>query len=426
MIKEFLEISKKVIIVTDPNADFDQFAGFIALAKFLRDEQKEVSLLFPKNTKTNLFLKLFPTEDIKVMDKTACDSFIVSLRKNGAVVKEVKWQEDQGKINIYVTTQKGDIDSENVNIKPNMNVFDAIILFGIEDLEKAKNYFALEDSFFNKGKTIQIGNLHKDQGAYKFNEVSDIYSVLVYKLAHDLGIKISGMIQTDLLSGILWKTKGLFRVSDKSVVEVICELSKSQANIKAAQDKAFRQNTMQDMQILDLVIKNLNINSDNVAYSVIHNAQTKGVNLDFIISSNWHQLDKLKNVDYGFVLFEYADHVKGLVFSSGIIDLNEILTEFKSHGDEYERYFQTDKKIEEVKELLLKAKKDNKSAPVEIIKGEKKQEEKKATKEEGETKTNYDPLAPANVLPDPLALEKLEDNDQKSGYNPPPPINPVN
>lgn len=428
MIKDFLEISKKIIIVIDPDADFDQFAGFISLAKLLRDNKKEVSLLIPKNVKTSLFLKLFPTEDLKVMDKPISESFIVSLRKNGAVVKEVKWKEDEGKINIYVTTRKGNIDSENADIKPNLNVFDAIILFGVKDLANVKSVYDLEEDFFNKSKTVQIGNLHIDLGTYKFNEVSEIYSLLVYKLAQELEIELSGMIETDLLAGIFWKSRGLFRYADNSIIKVIYELSKSKANIKGAQEKAFKRNTMQDIQILDLIIKNLNINSENIAYSIVHNAQSKGVNLDFIISSNWHQLDRLKNVDYGFILFEYPNKVKGIVFSSDNIDLSSKLQNIKKNGDRYEIFFETDKKIEEIKELLLNLKSSKKDKMQKELKTDKKKDKLNEKKIETDTaNVNYDPLAPASVMPDPLSLQNdQEASDQKSGYTSPPPINPIN
>jgi nanoRNase/pAp phosphatase (c-di-AMP/oligoRNAs hydrolase) len=452
--EEFIKKAKKILIAIPIYADYDRFCAGVALAHIFNMQSKQVSLVIPDNAQVKKLLQLFPTQDIKVITKTDPDSYIVSLSKEQAVIKDVKWKEEQGKINIFITTEKGALSKNAVTIRPNYSLFDAIITVGVSSLKEIGEFYDKNQRAFPRNKILQIGNLNRKVGLYQFEEDGFIYSELAYKLCRSIGYEIDGELLTNLLAGVLWKTDGLNRVDDSGVVSTIAELVESGANLKNASIKAFKNISLRDTRLLADLMKNIEISDNGILFSIIKGANKKALNSQELINSSWALLDRVEDAEI-CVLFIEETNSNFVVISTRSHNAMKISRAFSPVGDKFLAFFRTKETIEKVREELhipqlgKKSKlsiglqnEDNEPEPHKNYESE----NDKRNIEDGKIKTTKgkdmdqninlqtaDPLQPASQLPTPL---QIGDNAQApvqpqtqamkpGGFTPPPPMNPL-
>lgn len=416
--KEIIRKAKKILIAVEEAADFDAICASICLSKSLHNSDKEVSLLLPETKYAQNVIKKIPTQDLKLILKDEPESFILSLIKDNAIVKDVKWKEENGNINIYLTTEKGDLKNSQISVKPNYALFDLIIFIGVSDKNKLGRFYHDNPKAFTKNKILQIGNLNEKIGAFKFEDEDLSMSESVFKLINKTKLSADGEIFTDLLTGILWKTDGFHRIEDLTTAKTIADLVGQGANIKQASQKAFKNLTLQDTRLIQEILKNLSPTDGKVVYSIIHSANKKSLRPQEAISSSWPILDRLEKFNIAVILFQEQKSVFGVILSRNAQNSAiDIAKRFSPSGDRFFATFTSGLTVENIKGQLNLPGNEQEEG------GKKEEKNKKAP-----LRGIIDPLAPAKDTPKPLDLENEPSQTQQSikgGYTPPPPINPI-
>ncbi|MBN1331815.1 hypothetical protein JW978_02925 [Candidatus Dojkabacteria bacterium] len=413
--KEIIRKAKKILITTKTDADFDHLAACISLAHTLNQKDRKISLAIPADKYSKQIFDLFPTGDLKIIQKNDPDSFILSLPKDDAIVKDVKWKEEEGNIEIYITTEKGSIPTDRVTMQPHRTRFDLLITIDVDKLEEIGEFYKKNAPIFTKNKIISIARAVKDFAGQNFikNNISSCANVFEF-IVENTDIPDEGIV-TDLLAGLLWKTNGLRYDSKGTTSSLLGLFIKENADFQTASKKAFQNTDLSDIRLIDTVLKNLSIKNSSVAYASIKNAKSKGISPEKIRTYDWFVFDSFKAIESFFVLFEIQDGVLGyLINRNSTKDAREFSSIYKAKGNKYIAKFHSNDPLEKIQKNLLK----------ELGSVSSKDIAKSAANDNQIQNTsqmaNQNPLAPAVELPQPLELEDTDD-----GFIPPPPIQPL-
>lgn len=427
--KSEIQSSNTILVATDRYTDYDKIVATISLAKALSASDKEVSVLMPDTKYVKEVLNLFDSKDIKRVNQTKGEGVVLSFKTGGAPVENIKWQEKNGEIYIYIDSKKVELAKNEINVQQRVEQFDLIVLVGVPNLEALGDFYKSNKDIFSKEKIVQLGYPSNDLGSHKLAEDSNCISELVLRLLEAWEVDISKEVSTNLLAGLLWKTDGLKKVSATLASSSLQTLLSKQADLTTASQKAFDLLKPKDIKLVQQILKNLQIIEDKIAYSIIKKSQLKEVDFEQLISPSWFFIDRLQGISMSFVLIEFDERVVGIISSKDpSISAVKVASQFGASGDSQWAQFYTDDPSDEVKEKLLgqapikqkQAKEEDKVKQSEKIE-EKKQEEKVKDQEEVS-----DPLSPAKEPPQPLKLGNGdEETEQRGGFTPPPPINPL-
>ena len=389
--KEILDKSQKILVATEPDADFDDIVSAVSLARILQDSKKQVLLFLPRNQYCKRVLEKFPLQDLKVLDINTQKSFVLTIKKKNAVVKNVRWKEEGGKINIYIDTINGQIDSSNFKIKTKPFVVDLIITVNIRSLKKFGRGFY---KHFKKHQILQIGHIDKNLGTFKFGFNTNISSVLIYEFLIQNNFSISPTVATNLISAILWKSHGFRFAQDPSVINAFYKLSLI-GNIKIASRSAYSNMYLEDTKLIQAVVQNLKITNKKIAYSLLSSVNFPRINIENVIYHNWIIINDLKDIDLVFILIKKDEATYGVIISKTTkFNAKEIAIEFSNVKGNLDRVsFVTKKNIKTVKDEIL--------YKVGVNSGTQIKNHIDKLNQNNDV-TNKDPLAPASVEIEPL------------------------
>ena len=406
-----LDKAKKILITSAQDADFDTLAACINLGKLLKAQGKKISLHIPTDKYSKQVFELFPTGDLKLIQKTNPDSFILSLPKEDAVVKDVKWKEEKGNIEIYITTEKGSIPTNSVTMQPHRAMFDLVLTVGVGELEQIGEFFRKNSSIFSKNRVFAIPESHISQSANVFEYLLENFE------------NVGADIATDLFAGFLWKTNGLRYDTKSSTSELLKFFINQKANFQSASKKAFQNTDLSDIRMIDTILKNLTVKNSTLAYASIKNTKSKGLEPEKIRTYDWFVLDSFKGIETFFVLFELQENVLGyLINKNPLKNANELTTKYKMTGNECIAKFISTDTLEKTQKTILEGLGEIQKTEISKPIGTAESTRSAETEDEVSTEpTDPNPLAPAVEIPQPLQL----DGDNDDGFMPPPPITPL-
>ena len=418
--KELLNKAKKILITTSQDADFDQLDACICLAHSINKKGKKVSLSIPTDKYAKRVFELFPTENLKLIQKDDPDSFILSLPKNDAIVKDVKWKEEKGNIEIFITTEKGSIPTDHVTLQPHRTLFDLVIVVGIENLEDIGTFYMKNRPLFSKNKVQSIANTPNDFAGQNFVKNCISSSANVFEFLLENNPEIDEKYSTDLLAGFLWKTNGLKYDSKGTTGELLKNFIENQADFQIATKKAFQNIDLADIRMITTILKGMTVKNSTIAYASLKNVKSKGLNPERVTTYDWFVLDGFREIETFFVLFEMPEGVLGyLINKNSRRDARELTSTYKTTGSKFVARFKSSDSLDTTQQNLLQEIDDIKSS--DIPKAQNAESENASPNNINNIQAeDSNPLAPATELPHPLQIEIADD-----GFMPPPPISPL-
>lgn len=389
-----IDQAKKILLATKKDADLDELVAAISLAHILKQHKKEVTLLLPSDKYSHEIFNDFPLKDIKNIEKSEPDKFILSIPKKNAIVKDVKWKDNNGAIEIHISTEKGEIDTTSSSIKPHSALYDLIILVNTREPKEIGDFYAKNKTIFPQNKLYYLPENHKNNAPICAN---------ILDFVKTNNWDIDSITATDLLAGILWKTNGLQFVTGNNLNSQIQYLLSNKADLQMATQKAYKRMDVMDTRIIETILKNLTIKHDKFAYSIIKNARSKGISPEKVKTLDWFIFSKLKSIETFIVMFELQDSVIGYIINTDQNkDAREITNKYQTTGNRYLAKFTTKELPNNIEKSVLNAPRNNET------------EEPKQT-------TASDPLAPATSIPKPI---KFDDEENIPTPTPPPPLSP--
>lgn len=214
-IKQFEKLvtgSKHILILLPENPQGDYFCSALAIAHFcdlksikttiaFTDPYESISLFefLPKPSNTEVTHSIAGTRDLIISFKTKYNKIL-----------DVKTQQTDNELNIYVTPERGMIDSRDFSFLPGKFPYDIIITIGATDRESmGKLYEEIPDIFYE----LPIINIDNKSANEQFGQVDIINTVTssTSEIVSDIFDKLNGIKMTELpanclLAGIISET----------------------------------------------------------------------------------------------------------------------------------------------------------------------------------------------------------------------------
>ena len=213
-IREILKQSKKVLVVPSTPMDGDSIGSALALMAVLRKMGKEVTVASAEPVPESLrFLPMLNQIQTELSGANSSD-FVITLNTSETDVDHLKYEVEQGKINIIVTPKQGQFTGHDLSFASGPANFDLIIAVDTGDLVQLGKIYEDNKELFASTTFLNIDH-HKSNGMFGTHNYVDpevaattqIITPLVQELEKDLGMQLfDADIATLLLVGIVTDT----------------------------------------------------------------------------------------------------------------------------------------------------------------------------------------------------------------------------
>jgi bifunctional oligoribonuclease and PAP phosphatase NrnA len=165
--KQFLEKSKEVLILLPENPTGDAIGSALALYFFLQKKNFLPTLAFAGNIPEKY--AFLPKPEIILSEISGARDFMLSFDTTSNKIVNVRSEEKAGKLNIYLTPEKGTIDPRDFSFILAKFKYDLLIVVDAPDLEKLGNiYEANPDLFFE----VPIVNFDHKSSNENFGQIN--------------------------------------------------------------------------------------------------------------------------------------------------------------------------------------------------------------------------------------------------------------
>lgn len=292
----------KVLIVPSQEGNIDILAACFGLAEALKSNSKEVSMLLSAEVYSEHLQKHFPPKDIKFVRKNSGSNFVITLDKVEGQIKEVKWKEEAGKLNIFITTETGEINPGKVNIEAGLTNYDLIIVVGIKDILQLGE-FATKHTSFDNEKTYFV-NKEKPLNFSNHRQTKGSHSETLYGLLLEIGINIPANALTYFLAGINWNTNGFKQKTNSFTFKNAAEIVAAGADPVAAANIAFTNISFAQSKFFSEVFAKVKTNAKGIVYSRVNYNSLKANSSEQLLFSNLVPIAELAGTKAAFVITE--------------------------------------------------------------------------------------------------------------------------
>lgn len=344
--------SKRILIVPDQRLDVDLVAATFSLAKALQNNGKEVKILINDNNYPVFISQIILPGNLRFIEPEKPKDYIITLENQNAKVKEVKWEQVEGKINIIVTTEQGDIDGTQTNVKEINAAYDMTFLVGFTDPVKAGSFYEQNKTNFEWNKLVIINHTKAEDKVW-FNYTSEgaaSLSEIVKKYLEEYKIEYDADCANDLLTGIYWKTNN-FRenIGQGHILKEANELVEKGANATKAALRANRNIKFIETKLISEALRNVKITKDNIASSKVSKEVVNNTKLDELIFEDWNIIANISKVEAAYVIVEGKDeNTVFLKSNSSKINPSKVVKEYNGKGDKVRASFKTNKNSESI------------------------------------------------------------------------------
>lgn len=234
-----LNDSKKVLVVAPAKMDLDQYIALHSIATGLKtDLNKEVHIGVQNKVNQN-FLTALPLEGINVLNVLPPKKFLIEFPGQKNKVKTLQWNQENDKVNFFVSMEKGDFAGGMPNIKVTGSDYETIVMVGVNTLADMGTIYQNSKEVFEGVNIVSVGGKAQGEGLKIETVVDDKNSCVsedAYNFINKYGMKISDRKATALLAGIFKATNNFKKnLIDAKTFITAADLMKKGATNEASQ-----------------------------------------------------------------------------------------------------------------------------------------------------------------------------------------------
>jgi phosphoesterase RecJ-like protein len=332
-ILDLVNNKENILVVMPTSPSSDAIASALALFLFLRKLNKKTRLVSDgfKLPDNHQFL---PGIDEINTALTAARKFIIHLDTARTEVKELSYDSERNKLNIYITPEKGFFEDRDVTTSSTSFDYDLIFIIGALDLESLGKVYEDNSELFYHTPLVNIDYHPENEYSGHINLV-DITATACAEIIYDF-IKffqpdlMDEDIATDLLAGLIAKTKSfqISQVTPKSLA-IASQLVNLGARREEIIKNFFQTKTMSTLKLWGRVLARLKDDFDHRLIWSLLNHQ------DFVKSDSREEdlsgvIEELiintPQAEVILLLYEKADQkIAGIISASRRIDLKRFL-----------------------------------------------------------------------------------------------------
>ncbi len=305
-------LESKILIIPSEKLDPDVLAATFSLARVLMLKEKvKTEVLFDKSHIPSYLEKIFPFKDIKFTTNIEPQGFIVKLKSIDAKIKDIKWEEKDGEINLFISAENGKLDRK-ATVRSGGTNYQKIITIGIEKLEELGEIYTTHKDLFDSVPVINIdtsaNNSNFGENTYVNQEASSL-SEIAFNYLSEEGVETGAKEATDLLSGIFWKTKS-FEVgfNKSSTFQACAELINQNGDVSTAIKQVYQTLNLAQLRFLTEILKSAEVSPDGIAWALVRKNQTNALKIQEVIFPEINLLAYLENIKVAFILVEIGEN----------------------------------------------------------------------------------------------------------------------
>jgi nanoRNase/pAp phosphatase (c-di-AMP/oligoRNAs hydrolase) len=206
-IKELFEGSRNIAIMPSKIAGIDAFAAGVGLYFMLKDEGKDVALVYPGATPE----EYGRVEGVDIVSNSGRRELLVSVDYSGTDASKVNYSTQNDILHFSIGPVDSNFDLSRVKTEIRGFNFDLIVTIGAQVSGDLGNAFKDAEGEFGKADVLNIDNTDKNRRFGSINAVDssvESLSLLTLNLAVSCGMKVVGRAAEALLKGIS-KRKGI-------------------------------------------------------------------------------------------------------------------------------------------------------------------------------------------------------------------------
>jgi nanoRNase/pAp phosphatase (c-di-AMP/oligoRNAs hydrolase) len=280
VVKQFEKMISKsshVLILLPENPENDFFCSGLALGHFFSERNIQTTIAFDDPYEQIASLKFLPQPKDTTITHSIAGSrdLILSFDTTHNKILNVRTQEQENKLTIRITPERGMIDSRDFSFVPGAFPYDLIITVGAPDKESmGKLYEEVPDIFYE----VPIINIDNKSENEQFGQVNIIHAVassiseVIGDLFEQIAPRISKECAQSLLTGIISATNSF---QDHNTTPHALTLSSKLLSCGADQQvivkNLYRNQSFSLLQLWGRAMKNLSASniSDAVVVSMI-------------------------------------------------------------------------------------------------------------------------------------------------------------
>jgi len=271
---ELIEKAQKIMIAPS-TPDGDSIGSALALLKVLEALGKQVTVVVTQEIP--VYLRFLPFVEELEKEFTASKDFIISLSTEGAEVDHLKYEVDQGRINIIITPKAGTFKPADVLFDHGRPDIDLIITVDTGDLVQLGDLYEKNKEFFHETPLLNLDH-HASNGRFGTHNCLDfsvsattqMLTPLMYELERKYQKKlIDEDLATLLLTGIITDT-GSFQHSNTTpeAFEVAAGLLERGARQQEIIKHIFKTKSLATLKLWGRVLSKIQY-EDALVYSTI-------------------------------------------------------------------------------------------------------------------------------------------------------------
>lgn len=400
-----LNKAKKILIIPNTQNNGDIFFASLALDGVLKQADKQVYILSERlNTssiwkyKLKTFKNIHPISNIPVRLQ-------LTLNQNRFNINNLSWEKKDGDFNIYLDTEKEVIDPGQIELQKIKMDFDLIIAIGTINGNSLVN-LGLPEKILNKTtrlfitpSKIALNDLILLEP--KQNELKS-FSIRIKNIIEYAQIALTKDSATMILAGIITHTNTFKKSISLDLFDSVKALVKKGANYQSSYDLAVQDLTLKKAKLLSELLNNIEEKSEGIYFSQgnIPPGQKLKLKINEVL-----KLTEIYNCRMAVVAVKSGpQNLVYIKINDLKIDLKKILIQLKGKGNSTQGLIITTLPaaiiMDQILSIISGVKPISKSTKT-IDKG--KLEEYIPAKL-NKTNTEFNPLAPAKQLPNPLKL----------------------
>lgn len=200
-IKELFEVSGNIAIMPSKIAGVDAFAAGVGLYFMLKDQGKEVALIYPGSTPE----EFGQVEGVDIVTNSGRRELLVSVDYSGTDASKVNYSTQNDVLHFSIGPVDRNFDISRVKTEIRGYNFDLIVTIGAQASGDLGAAFRDAGGEFGKADVLNIDNTEKNRRFGSINAVDtgvESLSLLTLNLSVSCGMKVVGKAAEALLKGI--------------------------------------------------------------------------------------------------------------------------------------------------------------------------------------------------------------------------------
>ncbi len=339
---EQIKNSRSVLVTFKEDCNGDAISSALALAKILKHLDKKVNIVC-HNFKPATNISFLGLNDIK-SELESLQKFVISIDTSKTQIGEFYYDNENNKLNIYVTPKNGQFKPDNVSTKVANYEYDLIFIINSPDLESLGDVYKNNSDFFYATPKINIDNLSNNEYFGDINIVnlaSSSTSEIIYAIINNFDENlIDENVATFLLCGIINATKN-FKISTVSpnTLNTAAILITKGARREQIIQNLYQTRFLSTLKIWGRVLSRLNNDlDDRLVWSTIANQDfletaTSYDEIPDIIDELIISMPKIEVIILIYERREFND-IECLVYTTKNLNSNYITSKFNSNGND--------------------------------------------------------------------------------------------